>query len=136
MALLLILPNSALAISADDILGVWVTVNGKSHVEISKANGHYAGKIIWLKEPLRNGKPKMDDKNPEASLRSKALIGLMILQGFVFKNGEWVDGKIYNPEDGKTYSCQIKLQNAKSLEVRGFVMGMPAFGKSQIWTRK
>lgn len=135
-ALLFLLPGTALAASANDVVGTWVTLEGKSHVQITKAGNHYNGKIIWLKVPLRNGKPKMDDKNPKAALRSRPLLGLQVLQGFVFKNGEWVNGKIYNPEDGKTYSCQMKLKNANTLEVRGYVLGMTMLGKSQTWTRK
>ena len=136
ITLLFLIPGAAIAASADDVVGIWLTVGGKSHVQITQAGGQYSGNLIWLKEPLRNGKPKMDDKNPDAKLRTRPLVGLSLLSGFTFKNGEWVNGKIYNPEDGKTYACQMKLKNANTLEVRGYVMGMTALGKTQVWTRK
>ncbi|MGV3522913.1 MAG: DUF2147 domain-containing protein [Candidatus Sericytochromatia bacterium] len=129
------LPGSAsLAASATDIVGVWITPEGKSHVQISQQSGKFTGKLIHLKEPLRNGKPKLDAQNSNASLRSRPLMGLSLLSGFVFKGDHW-EGKIYNPEDGKEYSCQLRLKNAKVLEVRGYVLN-PALGKTQIWNRK
>lgn len=136
MTLLFLIPSAAIATSANDVVGTWLTVNGKSHVQIVQTGSQYSGQLIWLKEPTRNGKPKMDDKNPNVKLRSRPLVGLSLLSGFTFKNGEWVNGKIYNPEDGKTYSCQMKLKNTDTLEVRGYVMGMTALGKTQVWTRK
>jgi len=135
LALVLILPaGSVLANTADDVVGKWVTEGGKSHVQISKQGSQYIGKLVWLKEPNRDGKPKTDSKNPDKALQARPLVGLLLLSGFSFKGGEWVDGKIYNPEDGKTYSCKMKLKDKNTLEVRGYVMN-PALGKTQVWKR-
>lgn len=133
MIVCLLLPSSALAVSANDIVGVWLTPGGKSNVQISKSGNSYVGKLIWLKEPNRNGKPKTDINNQDASLRSRPLKGLSLLSGFTFKGDHW-EGSIYNPEDGKTYSCVLYLKG-RNLEVRGYVMN-PAFGKSQTWVKK
>lgn len=133
LALALMLP--ALANSPDAVLGKWETEGGKSHVEISKQGSKYVGKIVWLKEPNRDGKPKTDRQNPEKSLQGRPLMGLQVLSGFDFKGGEWVDGQIYNPEDGKTYSCKMSLKDKGTLQVRGYVLN-PALGKTQTWKRK
>lgn len=133
MIVCLLLPSSALAVGANDIVGVWLTPGGKSNVQISKSGNSYVGKLIWLKEPNRNGKPKTDINNQDASLRSRPLKGLSLLSGFTFKGDHW-EGSIYNPEDGKTYSCVLYLKG-RNLEVRGYVMN-PAFGKSQTWVKK
>lgn len=127
--------QSALA-AANDVVGVWVTPEAKSNVQISQSGGKFIGKIISLKEPTEKGKPKVDNKNPQAALRNRPLQGLQILSGLSFKDDMWVGGTIYNPTDGKTYSCQMKLKDKNTLELRGYVMGMPALGKSQIWKRK
>lgn len=134
LALALLIPGSSLAITANDIVGIWVTEGGKSHVQISKAGAGYVGKLIWLKEPNRDGKPKVDRMNENASLRSRPLKGLSLLSGFSFKGDHW-EGKIYNPEDGKTYSCNLKFKDARTLEVRGYVLN-PVLGKTQYWTKK
>ncbi|MFZ5907440.1 MAG: DUF2147 domain-containing protein [Nitrospirota bacterium] len=52
------------------------------------------------------------------------------------KSGEdqWEGGKIYDPQNGKTYSCKIKLEGQK-LRVRGFI-GFSLLGRTAVWTRK
>ncbi|MEZ0374672.1 MAG: DUF2147 domain-containing protein [Candidatus Sericytochromatia bacterium] len=135
LALALLLPGVSLAVSSDDIVGEWVTEGGKSHVQIRKQGSQYVGKITWLKEPLRDGKPKVDIHNSNASLRTRPVMGMGLLRGFVFKGDHWENGKIYNPEDGKEYSCTIKLKDSRTLEVRGYVFN-PVLGKTQYWKRK
>lgn len=135
LAMAMILPSSAIAASANDVVGIWLTQGGKSKVQISKAGGQYIGKIIWLKEPKRNGKDKMDAKNPNKNLRSRKIVGSRILQGFKFKGNAWSGGTIYNPEDGKTYSAEMKMPNKNKINLRGYVMGIKALGKTQTWTR-
>ena len=51
-----------------------------------------------------------------------------------FGYSSWSGGRIYNPEDGKTYKCKLTLQDDGTLKVRGYV-GMSIFGKTQIWRR-
>jgi uncharacterized protein (DUF2147 family) len=122
------------AANPDAIEGIWLTENGKSKVQISEQGGHLSGRLIWLKDPLRDGKPKLDMHNESASLRGRPLIGLTLIHGFSFKNGRWEDGKIYNPEDGKTYSCTLALKDPGTLEVRGYVLN-PLLGKTQTWKK-
>ena len=77
-----------------------------------------------------------DGNNPDKKLRSRKIVGLSLLSGFVPSDdkNKWQDGKIYNPEDGKTYSCSLTLRDDGKLDVRGYV-GISLFGKSQIWAR-
>jgi uncharacterized protein (DUF2147 family) len=121
---------------ADDIVGQWYTENNESLVEIFKNNGKFYGKIIWLKEPNRNGKPKLDEKNPDDKLKERPIIGLLILKDFVFDGSdEWNDGKIYDPKSGKTYSCYIKFEAKDKLKIRGYI-GISLLGRTTYWTRK
>lgn len=129
----------------DKIVGYYLTYDDdtkaeKSQVQIFKStNGKYYGKIVWLKEPLKNGKPKIDDKNPEAKLQNRPILGLEILKGFVYdkSNDEWNDGTIYNPTSGKTYSSYINFESATDVKVRGYIgaswMGL---GKTAHWTKE
>ena len=97
----------------------------------------FCGSIVWLKEALADdGKIKHDANNPDKKLQHRSIIGLQLLVGFVASNevDVWDSGTIYNPEDGKTYSCTLTLLNKKTLKVRGYV-GLPLFGKTQIWKR-
>jgi uncharacterized protein (DUF2147 family) len=122
-------------VKQDDILGVWTTGNAKSQVQIYKVSDRFFGKIVKLKDPLNEqGKPKVDFRNPDKTKQAEPLIGLNVLRGLKFDSDEWNDGRIYNPEDGKDYKCLMRLKDAKTLEVRGYI-GFSLIGKSQTWTR-
>ncbi len=124
--------------AAKSPIGVWATQGAGSHVKIEDCGGKLCGSIIWLKEPLnKEGKDKVDSQNPDPSLRTRKLAGLALLSGFVQDQSHanvWTGGEIYNPDDGKTYSCNLTLQDANTLRVRGYV-GLSILGKTQIWTR-
>jgi uncharacterized protein (DUF2147 family) len=117
-------------------VGVWATERAGARVKIEDCGGKLCGTLIWLKEPLdKQGKDKLDSSNPDASLRSRKLIGLALLRDFVPDGAAvWSGGKIYDPDDGKTYSCNLTMQDAKTMRVRGYI-GFSLLGKTQIWTR-
>lgn len=121
----------------DDILGEWFTDGKEAVIRIYKnRHGFYFGRITWLKEPNEaNGKPKVDSENPNPELRNQPILDLVILRGFKFENGRWTNGTIYDPDNGKTYRCTIRMENNNTLNVRGFI-GVSALGRSTTWTRK
>ena len=126
---------SANSQNADAILGTWLTAKKDATVEITKHKDKFYGKIVWLKEPNENGKPKVDKENPNEKLRSRAIIGLLILKDFVYKgDNQWKEGEIYDPANGKTYSCKMKLVSPNNLEIRGYI-GISLFGRTETWTR-
>ncbi|WP_114749518.1 DUF2147 domain-containing protein [Pleomorphovibrio marinus] len=128
---------SIFTLSAQDknaIKGEWFNEEKEGRIEISEENGKFYGKLIWLKEPKEDGKPKTDKNNPDKSKRDRPLKGLRILEGFEYKNGSWENGEIYDPKSGKTYSCIMKLKNRDTLEVRGYV-GISLIGRTTTWTR-
>ena len=122
----------------DAIVGVWKTGEGNAMVRIYKNGDKYQGKVVWLKEPIdpETGKPKVDKNHPDEAVRSRAVLGLINVWGFVFKgNNVWDEGNIYDPKNGNTYSCTMKMNNANSLEVRGFI-GVSLIGRTDTWTRQ
>jgi uncharacterized protein (DUF2147 family) len=120
---------------ADILLGIWYNGEKDAKIEIYHCGNKYCGKIIWLKEPNENGAPKIDDENPDVKLQQRPIMGLNILTDFIYSGEKtWEDGQIYNPRDGKTYSCYLALQDDGSLKVRGFI-GFSLIGKTQYWTR-
>ena len=121
--------------NADAILGVWANGSNKGHIQLYKQDGKYYGRIVWLKQPLdETGRPKIDKNNPNEKARSAKLLGLVMLRDFKYENGQWTDGKIYNPDDGKEYSCKMELKDAKTLAVRGFI-GISLIGKTEKFVR-
>jgi Uncharacterized protein conserved in bacteria len=46
----------------------------------------------------------------------------------------WVDGEVYNADDGRTYHCEVSLKDPDHLVLRGYI-GIPLLGGSTVWTR-
>ena len=122
---------------ADTILGVWKTGSGKGMVKIYKEGDKYHGKIVWLLTPNdESGKPKVDKNNEDESKRTRPILGLNNLRDFVYKGDRvWEEGKIYDPENGSDYSCEMKMTDDNTLEVRGFI-GVSLFGRTDVWKRQ
>ena len=133
-----ILPFSVLKsqTKADDIIGIWLTTGKEpAKIQIYKNGEKFYGKIIWLKNPTDNGKPKVDTKNPDTNKHDQPIIGLIILKKFKFDGSDqWEEGEIYDPESGNTYSCHLTLKEKNTLKVRGYV-GLSLFGRTEIWSR-
>jgi uncharacterized protein (DUF2147 family) len=132
---MLFVSQSIAQAKADDIVGVWIT-GGKepAKIQVFRSGDKYFGKIVWLKNPENDGKPRVDIKNPDKNQQNQPLIGLVILKNFRFNDGAWNDGKIYDPESGKTYSCNLSLKDNNTLKIRGYV-GISLLGRTETWTK-
>ncbi|SHF32610.1 DUF2147 domain-containing protein [Pedobacter caeni] len=126
---------SGFAQTSDAILGKWANSSGEAHIDVSKKGDKFFGKIIWLKAPKdEKGQAKLDVKNPDANLKTRPILGLEMLKDFVYDDGKWVDGKIYDPKTGKTYSCNMNIKPNGDLNVRGYI-GISLIGRSDTWKR-
>ena len=121
--------------AADKVVGVWLTQNKDGKIEIYKAGNQYYGKLVWGKELYeKDGKTlKKDIQNPDKKLQSRTLLNLVLLTGFLYKDEYWQEGKIYDPESGKTYNSIIKLEGNK-LKLTGYI-GITLFGRTEVWER-
>ena len=123
------------ALAQDPIEHMWLSEEKTGKVQIYKAtDGKFYGKLVWLKVPNEDGKPKVDKRNPDKAKRNDPLIGMVLLKGFSkTDNRHYEDGTIYDPKTGKTYSCKMTLEG-ETLNVRGYV-GFSLIGKTTKWTR-
>ncbi len=114
---------------AGDAQGDWLRPNGASKIRISPCGGALCGKLIWLREPRK------DDRNPDTAQRSRPLVGVQIVQAMkpTGKDNQW-KGKVYNAEDGKTYTGFIELTTTDRLKLQGCVMG-GLICKGETWSR-
>jgi uncharacterized protein (DUF2147 family) len=112
----------------DAAVGVWFNAEKDGKIQIYKQGDKYFGKIVWSKAPRK------DTENPDDKLKSRELVGTVILNNFKFTGKSWEDGSIYDPKNGKTYSCIIKTKGANSLDIRGFV-GISLIGRTTNWTK-
>jgi uncharacterized protein (DUF2147 family) len=139
VSLLLMIPFSLLFSQnkKGDILGKWLNQEEDAQVEMFERNGKIYGKLVWLKNPIDDdtGKAKLDKNNPDDELKKKPLMGLEILKGFTFDgDDEWEGGEIYDPNNGKTYSCYMTFAEKDKLKIRGYI-GVSLLGRTTYWTR-
>ncbi len=85
---------------------------------------------------LSDDAQRIDLYNPDPHLRERLLCGIEIFGSFEPNGspGEWEGGWIYNPQDGKTYSSNLKLGAEDTLELRGYVL-TPMFGRTIVLVR-
>lgn len=107
---------------APTVAGLWLDNEGKAAVEISRCDKGMCGKIVWLKDPADPaGKAWMDILNPDVSKRTTPICGLPVIGDLKRQtNGEWTEGWIYDPEQGKRFSVELSLKDDKTLNVLGF----------------
>lgn len=136
MIMTILLFTASLFAEEDTIVGVWMNGAQTSHIQIYKANKAYYGRIVWLKKPNTvDGAVRVDVKNPVDSLRKRPLMGLIVLNGLqAGKDNKYVNGKIYDPKNGKTYSCEAEVLDSKTLALRGYI-GVSLLGRTDKWTR-
>ena len=122
---------------ADAITGTWVSQAKDSRTELVKTGATYAGKLLagWGNELYEaDGKTlRKDVKNPDARLRDRPLLGMVIISGLRYENGEYKGGKLYDARMGKTFNCNAVMKEGK-LEMRIY-WGFPLLGMTKKWTR-
>ncbi len=117
------------SVTKDAVLGDWIPESKDGKISIYKQGEKYFGKVSAGK----NGEKK-DVNNPDEKLRTQSIIGSVILKDFEFSGKYWENGTIYDPNNGKTYSCNIKIKKPNELEIRGFI-GISILGRTTVWTR-
>lgn len=129
-----LLSFNGMAQSNTQILGTWFNTEKTAQIEIMNSGEEFLGKIIWLNPATKDGQPVLDKANENEKLRNRPIMGLTILEGLKYEGGVWKGGKIYDPNSGKTYSCELKLKSPEKLEVKGF-LGFSWIGKTVEWTK-
>jgi uncharacterized protein (DUF2147 family) len=119
---------------ADDPAGIWLTEERDAKVRVAKCGNGYCGTIVWLEQPMdpQTGRPSLDKQNPDASKRSRPIMGLNILAGMQPAAANKWSGPIYNAEDGNTYAGHISVAGPNTLKVEGCLFNVC---QAQNWTR-
>ena len=111
----------------NEITGLYWSPKKDAKIEIFKRGEHYFGKSVWV------AMPRKDNKNPNASLQKRDILGLELLTKFSYANGAYTNGQVYDPESGKTYDCKMSLEGNK-LKVRGYI-GISVLGRTEYFER-
>lgn len=116
--------------------GHWLHNSGEYVVEVSVDNGICSGKIAWLREPIDlSGEQRRDVLNKDPELRSRRVIGIPVLSGFLRDDAEWKSGKIYDYTSGNTYNARMEIDKDGNLRITGFYGILFFLGKTKKWAR-
>ena len=138
LAALAVLAMSATAQAQMTPVGTWHTIDDKtkeikSEILVTEAGGLVSGKITKLLRKEAKQDAVCDECTDDR--KGKPLIGLEIIRGAKKVEGKdvWEDGKILDPENGKSYSLKMTpIEGGKKIEVRGSI---GPFGRTQTWVR-
>jgi uncharacterized protein (DUF2147 family) len=122
---------SAYAATAASITGRWVTKDRDAVVEITPCGANVCGRIAKFLVTPPKGVDQRDVNNSDPKLRSRKILGMMILQNLKEAGKEW-KGTIYDPRSGKSYRSVVFLTKNGTLTVKG------CFGpicQSQSWAK-
>jgi uncharacterized protein (DUF2147 family) len=106
-----------------------------SVIEIAKSGNSIEGKVsqIFL-EPFQGENPICTKCSGER--KNKKVIGMNFLWGFIKDAETWTTGKILDPESGEIYSGKLWLDDANTLQVRGYGGPLDLFYRTQTWKRE
>ncbi len=139
LAILIALSFSPVAVSAqyapaappsDGVLGYWSTDAG-SILQVHDCGGNVCITIMTISQKAPG---VVDAHNPDPALRTRPVCHLNIGTDLKLKDANHAEnGKIYDPETGKTYRSAIS-SHGNVLTVRGYI-GIRALGRSETWNR-
>jgi uncharacterized protein (DUF2147 family) len=117
---------------AADVTGLWATPGNGGQVEIAHCGNSLCGKLV-TSDHIKADPARKDAKNKDEAQRGRPLKNLQMLYDFTGGPTKWTGGKVYNPEDGGTYSGTIELLSANELKLKGCIVA--PLCKTQKWTR-
>ena len=137
-AALFLVASGAAALAQVTPVGTWRSIDDKSgeakaQMVIAETGGVLNGRIEKLLRKEADQNAKCDQCSDDR--KDKPMVGLEIIRGAKKAEGKdvWEDGKILDPENGKTYGLRLTpIEGGKKLEVRGSI---GPFGRTQTWVR-
>jgi uncharacterized protein (DUF2147 family) len=119
-------------------VGLWRTIDdttGKPRavVRIYEQDGKLFGRVEQGLMPDESPDQVCDRCTDER--RGMKKLGLVIIRNMQRDGDTWSGGDILDPDNGKVYSCRLRVvDDNRSLEVRGFI-GISLLGRTQMWER-
>lgn len=146
----LLLFTAAAVFAADPVEGYWVSINEEGELtagwHIYQKDGVLYGEILAAAGKPRDTiatavKESYKDFPVSGTVNKMSLLGTPWIWGLTSKaEGQWTNGSIIDPADGKIYKCKITFRKADgkkykedTLEMRGEI-GM-GIGRSQFWKK-
>ena len=124
--------------NGDNIVGTYEsTQNGdrfKAKIEKLK-DGTYRAQVFWVENDKdANGNKRLDEKNPDKSLRNTPADRIVLFSGLKYdaKKKEWNGTKIYDPQRGIRAKMTASFEKDGRLKLTGSVL---LISESVYWKR-
>jgi len=121
--------NQGFAQAAEEAFGTWRHPDNGSIINIYKCGEGLCAKVTKVAEAGRK-----DDKNPDPKLKTRPVVGVVIMNGGRKTGANAWSGRLYNTQDGQTYSGTITVVSKNSLKLEGCVLG-GLVCQGPTWTR-
>ena len=116
------------------IEGRWLT--HQSIVRVEDCEAGICGFVESLRLPEEVDQTTLlDIKNKDRSLRDRPIIGLNLFSRFdsiTPGKAEYLKGRVYHPDHGRSYKANLRLLESGQLEIEGCVF---AFCQQEAWAR-
>lgn len=123
------------SVLAQPLAGTWLTQDGSSRVQFRSCAQSQCGYIVWLREPdPETGKARQDKFNSNDFLKSRPLVGLLMITDIAATTaGAW-EATLYNPRDGNSYKGKLADLGGGRLQLKGCAL-LGLICKTEVWTR-
>jgi uncharacterized protein (DUF2147 family) len=120
-----------------DVVGVWESEEKNLQIEMFEDMGRFAGRMIYFKcSSEQIMRTCTDTENPDKTLTTRKLLGLKLVTRLEYKGTNlWDNGKIYDPNSGRTFEARIQLTGPNTAVVRGY-WKFRWIGRSMVFYRK
>ena len=108
-----------------DPKGLWLAQDG-AHVKVGSCGAGLCATIASPSSAVdpETGRPWTDKYNPDPALRGRPLIGVPVLYGLVPDGpGRW-SGRLYNVDNGNSYSGHLLELGPTTIRVEGCAIGI------------
>ena len=125
----LVAAGTAQAQTAEDAFGTWRHPENGSLISVYQCGGGLCAKVVKVTDPSRK-----DDKNLDPKLRTRPVVGVVIMSGAKKSGASSWSGKLYNTQDGETYNGTVTVVDKNTLKLQGCVLG-GIICQGPTWTR-
>jgi uncharacterized protein (DUF2147 family) len=108
-----------------DPRGVWLAQDG-AHIRVASCGGGLCATVVAPRSTVDpdTGAPWTDKHNPDAALRGRPIVGVMVLYNMEPDGaGKW-SGTLYNVDDGHTYAGHLLELNERTIRIEGCALIM------------
>jgi uncharacterized protein (DUF2147 family) len=119
----LVLASAWIGPAIADPTGLWLGKDGGT-IRIQSCGPDLCAVIASMKPPLdpATGRPWTDKNNPDASKRTRPLIGVEVLSGMRPAGpGKW-SGQLYDPDRGLTVSGNLLDLDQQTIRIEGCLL--------------